>query len=78
MHLLTFDIEVYVDFDGTSYYKDEEEYEESDSAGEYRVWLKENYGLKPIATQEEMDEKVKRARDKYQASFERWIEQFVN
>ncbi|KGE13448.1 hypothetical protein [Sphingobacterium deserti] len=75
LHLLTFDTEIHVDFDGVYFYKDEEDYEESEDLEEFLDWVKENYGLDQI---EEPDELMEAAQSKYQAVFEDWFGQYYS
>ncbi|RXM37533.1 hypothetical protein BOQ62_22370 [Chryseobacterium sp. CH21] len=73
LHLLTFDTEISVDFDEAYFYKDEEDYEESENLNEYLKWMKGDYGLKQI---EEPDLLIKNAQDQYKESFDEWFGQY--
>lgn len=66
LHLLTFDTEISVDFDSVYFYKDEDDYEESEDLNKFIEWLKEDYGLKPIKNDEETHKIIDTAKDKYQ------------
>ncbi|MCE0534159.1 hypothetical protein LWF15_01430 [Kineosporia rhizophila] len=70
--ILTFDVEPMVDWDGVSFYKDEEYDEPSPSHDEFVAWL-ETQGLQPI---DDADSLVKVAQERYEPSFRAWIDQF--
>lgn len=74
LHLLTYDTEIWVDFDETYFYKDEND-EESEDLGKYLNWIKGDYKLNPI---EVPDAVIKNAQQKYKASFEAWFGQYFN
>lgn len=76
MQLLTYDTEIMVDFDYVSFYKDEDEYEESAYHPEYVEWLKKNFNLYPITTEEEVDALVAKAQEKYEEKFLAWMGQY--
>ncbi|WP_242661180.1 hypothetical protein [Flavobacterium johnsoniae] len=65
IHLLTLDTEISVDFDSAYFYKDEEYYSENDNIEAFQQWVKKEFNLDPIETNEETDEIVKQAKDKY-------------
>ncbi|WP_430401672.1 hypothetical protein [Fluviicola sp.] len=70
LQLLTFDSEISVDHEEVYFYKDEEDYEESEGHASYKNWLKEQFGLEPI---ENPDELIERAQEKYKADFDSWF-----
>lgn len=73
MQLLTFDNEISVDHEEAYFYKDEEDYEESENLQEYIDWLKENFNLDPI---QETESIIKNAQEKYKAEFDQWVSHF--
>lgn len=75
LHLLTYDTEILIDFDEAYFYKDEEDYEESEDLDEYLKWLKDDYGLTRI---EDPNLLIKAAQEKYKKHFDHWIEQYLN
>ena len=75
LHLLSYDTEIWVDFDETYFYKDEEDYEESEDLSEYLRWLKGDYSLNPI---EEPNALINVAQDKYKESFDKWFVQYFD
>lgn len=70
LHLLTFDTEISVDFDEAYFYKDQDNYEESEDLNEFLNWLKEDYGLNQI---QEPDDIIHTAQEKYKNTFDRWF-----
>ena len=75
MQLLTFDTEISVDHEEAYFYKDEEDYEESENLPEYKVWLKENFNLDPV---EETESILENAQKAYKAEFDKWISQYYS
>ena len=75
MQLLTFDQEISVDHEEAYFYKDEDDYEESENLPEYKVWLKENFNLDPV---EETESILQKAQETYKAEFDEWISQFYS
>lgn len=73
MQILTFDTEISVDFDQAYFYKDEDDYEESEDNSSYKNWLKENFQLDPIA---DPDKIIEKAQEKYKVAFDNWFGQF--
>jgi hypothetical protein len=76
IHLLTFDTEITVGFDGVYFYRDEDEYEKSEYKKEFVKWAKENFALKAIKKDEETEEIVARAKDKYQDKLNAFLTSF--
>ena len=70
MQLLTYDVEISVDFDDAYFYKDEDDYEESEDHQKYKLWLKNNFQLDPIEDPEII---IKASQDKYKALFDDWF-----
>lgn len=73
LQLLSFDSEISVDFDEAYFYKDEEDYEESEDLTAYLKWLKEEFGLDQIKTPDEI---VKAAQATYKKDFDNWLAQY--
>ncbi|KQB41686.1 hypothetical protein [Flavobacterium aquidurense] len=73
MQLLTFDTEIYVDHEQVYFYKDEDDYEESEGLPEYKVWLKENFNLEPVDDTESI---LENAQETYKADFDKWVSKF--
>jgi uncharacterized protein YwqG len=74
MHLLSYDTEISVDREEAYFYKDEDDYEESEYAEAYKDWLKEHFMLDPI---EDPDSIIKQAKEKYDGPFYKWINEFL-
>ena len=75
LHLLTFDTEITVDFDEIFFYKDEDDYEESEDLDEFLKWLKDDYNLDKI---EDTSTIISSAQDKYKENFEKWFKQYYS
>uniref|UniRef100_UPI00035CD20A hypothetical protein n=1 Tax=Flavobacterium sp. WG21 TaxID=1229487 RepID=UPI00035CD20A len=52
IHLLTLDTEISVDFDSAYFYKDEEYYEENENKEDFQQWVKKEFSLDPLETNE--------------------------
>lgn len=65
IHLLTLDTEISVDFDNAYFYKDEEYYDENENKTEFHEWVKKEFNFDSIETNEETDEIVNQAKEKY-------------
>ena len=72
-HLLSYDIEVSVDWESIYFYKDDDDYEANDDLELYLGWLKDNFGFDQIS---EPDEIIKTAQEKYQAAFADWLKRY--
>jgi hypothetical protein len=73
MQILTFDVEIMVDFGKAYFYKDEDDYEESEDNSKYKSWLKENFNLEPISKPNEI---IENAQGKYKTAFDKWFGQY--
>ncbi|MCL9805569.1 hypothetical protein NAT51_08545 [Flavobacterium amniphilum] len=73
LHLLTFDTEISVDFDEVYFYKDEEDYEESEDLNEFLEWLKTDYNLEQINNPDAI---IESAQLKYKDAFANWSKQY--
>jgi hypothetical protein len=73
MQMLTFDSEIYVDFDQVYFYKEEDDYEESADNDSYKNWLKEHFNVDPV---EDPNKIIETAQQKYKASFGNWFRQY--
>ncbi|MET3026001.1 hypothetical protein ABXT06_04935 [Flavobacterium sp. UW10123] len=76
IQLLTLDTEISVDFDKAYFYQDEEYYEESENKEEFCEWVKEEFSLNAIETNEEADEIVEEAQRKYKQKFNDFLVKF--
>lgn len=77
MRLLTFDTEISVDHEEVYFYKDEEDYEESENLPEYVNWLKENFNLDPV-TDEDTTSIIEAAQEKYKEDFDNWVAKYYS
>jgi cell wall assembly regulator SMI1 len=76
IHLLTYDVEISVDHEGVSFYKDEDEYEESENKKEFAEWAKTNFKLEAIETDEETESIINAAQKKYQGKLNAFLKSF--
>lgn len=76
IHLLTFDTEISVDFDNAYFYKDEEYYEENENMTEFHEWVKKEFNLDAIESNEETDEIVNQAKAKYKKRLNDFLTKF--
>jgi hypothetical protein len=76
IQLLTLDTEISVDFDKAYFYQDEEYYEESENKEAFREWVKEEFNLDAIESNEEADEIVEQAQSKYKQNFNDFLVKF--
>ncbi|MBZ4036771.1 hypothetical protein K6T82_18520 [Flavobacterium sp. 17A] len=77
MRLLTFDTEISVDHEEVYFYKDEEDYEESEGLQEYKNWIKENFDLEPV-NDDEATSILEEAQNEYKADFDKWVSQYYS
>lgn len=75
LQLLTFDVEPMIDHDEATFYKDEDDYEESDARPDYVAWLKKELDLEPIDAAKPL---VARAQAKHKAAFDKWMSKYVS
>lgn len=73
MQLLTYDTEVSVDYDQVYFYKNEDDYQESENLSAYINWLKQNFNLDLTENPELIIEK---AQEKYKEQFDKWTRQY--
>ncbi|MEN2489008.1 hypothetical protein AAYQ05_14510 [Flavobacterium sp. B11] len=76
IQLLTLDTEISVDFDKAYFYQDEEYYEESENKEEFREWVKEEFNLTAIDSNDDADEIVEEAQRKYKQKFNDFLVKF--
>jgi hypothetical protein len=76
IHLLTYDIEIMVDHEEATFYKDEEDYEKSENKKEFVKWAKENFDLKAIKNEEETEKIISNAKNKFQDKLNLFLEGF--
>jgi hypothetical protein len=75
LHLITFDTEISVDFDEIYFYKDEDDYEESEDLNAFLQWLKGDYGLDQI---QEPSAIISAAQEKHKEGFDKWFGQYYD
>lgn len=75
MQLLTFDAEISVDYAEIYFYKDEDDYKESENLSVYINWLKENFNLDPINNTKVI---INKAQEKYKGKFNNWVGQYYS
>ena len=73
MQLLTYDVEISVDFDSAYFYKPDDHDNESEFAEEYKEWLKTSFGVDPVT---EPDDIINAAQEQYKESFDTWFSQY--
>ncbi len=76
IHLLTLDTEISVDFDYAYFYKDDEYYEENENMSEFHEWVKNEFNLDALETNEEADEIVNQAKSKYKQRLNEFLTKF--
>ena len=76
IQLLTLDTEISVDFDKAYFYQDEEYYEESENKEEFKDWVKNQFNLEAIESNEDTDEIVEEAQRKYKQKFNDFLVKF--
>lgn len=77
MRLLTFDNEISVDHEAVYFYKDEDDYEESENLSEYVTWIKENFNLDPVTT-EDTETIIEAAQEEYKEDFDNWVSKYYS
>ncbi|HEX8015648.1 MAG TPA: hypothetical protein VF465_10480 [Flavobacterium sp.] len=77
MQLLTFDSEISVDHEEVYFYKDEDDYEESENLSEYKNWLKENFNLDSVE-EKEATAIIEAAQKEYKEDFDQWFSQYYS
>ncbi|RZJ54023.1 MAG: hypothetical protein EOO44_06470 [Flavobacterium sp.] len=77
MQLLTFDSEISVDHEDVYFYKDEDDYEESEGLPEYKNWLKENFNLNSVED-EDTTAIIEAAQEEYKEDFDQWVSQYYS
>lgn len=75
LHQLTYDTEISVDFDSVYFYKDEDDYEESEYLPDFLQWLKTEFDLDPV---QNPDDLIEKAKEKYQDQFNLWAGQYYD
>lgn len=76
IHLLTLDTEISVDFGSAYFYKDDEYYEENENKEEFQQWVKKEFNLDPIETNEGTEEIVNEAKAKYKKRLKDFLIRF--
>jgi hypothetical protein len=75
LHLLTFDTEITVSHEEIYFYKDEDDYEESEDLNEFLKWLKEDFGLDQIQKTSDI---ISSAQAKYKHEFDKWFGEYYD
>lgn len=75
LHLLTYDTEVFIDWEQAFYYrnKNDSEREQSERHDELVQWVKNHLSLYPITTNEEANAITEAAAAKYQHRLDEWL-----
>lgn len=80
LQLLSYDTEIYVDYDRAGFFKldeDDEYYYESDDAVLYREWLQEHFGDLPFVDNDEQAGAITQvAQQTYQQAFNDWLSNY--
>ncbi|MGO1001940.1 hypothetical protein [Lysobacter sp. CA196] len=71
MRILTYDIDIIVEFEGLGFYNDQEGYEVSAHGDAYTDWLKENFDADPVENPWEI---VDIAQEAHGEAFEVWLQ----
>jgi len=74
LELLAYDVEPMIDEDEVDFTKDDDDHEPSDSADEYRTWLKKEFGL---SAPKDANALVAAAAKRHQEGFAAWMAEFV-
>lgn len=75
LHLLTFDTEITVSDEEIYFYKNKDDYEESEDLNEFLKWLKSDFGLDQI---HETSNIINAAQTKYKFEFDKWFKQYYD
>lgn len=75
LRILTFDVELIVSWDSVNYFKGEDA-EPSFGAPFFATWLEEHFKLKPLGSQEEIDQLVENAQNRHAEPFQEWLGQY--
>ena len=75
LHFLSYDVQISV-YEGVSFYKDEDDYEESEQRQLYIDWLKSNLNLEPINEETEVEKLIQKASHKYQKQLDDFLAKF--
>ncbi len=76
IHLLTLDTEISVDFDYCYFYKDDEYYEENENKEEFHEWVKSEFNLNALESNEETEVIINEAKEKYKAKLNDFLTKF--
>ncbi|AWK05920.1 hypothetical protein HYN56_17490 [Flavobacterium crocinum] len=76
IHLLTLDTEISVDFDYCYFYKDEEYYSENENKEEFHEWVKREFNLNAIESNEETEVIINEAKEKYKTKLNDFLTKF--
>jgi len=73
--LLTFDTEISVDHDSVYFYKDETDYEASESRDAFLEWLQKDYQITPLS-ETDTETCIEKAQARYKSAFDTWFAQY--
>ncbi|KRD10426.1 hypothetical protein ASE21_12035 [Flavobacterium sp. Root901] len=76
IQLLTVDTEISVDFDNAYFYKDEEYYHENENKEEFSKWVKKEFNLDAIESNEEAEVIVNEAKTRYKKQLNEFLTRF--
>lgn len=78
LHLLTYDTEIFIEWDQAFYYRNEDdsEREQSERRDELVQWVMTNLNLEPITTNEEANAIIEAAAGKYQHQLDEWLRKY--
>lgn len=74
--LLTYDTEISVDHETVYFYRDDEEYEESENKKEFVNWVKEAFSSDAVDTEEEAEKILHNAKEKFGKKLNVFLEKF--
>lgn len=73
LQLLTIDAEPST-YEEVSYFKDEDDYDPSEYADDYKAWLQEHFSLSAVEDEKQI---IEAAQQKFQAAFDSWKQPFM-
>jgi len=76
--ILTLDTEPSIDHNEVWYYRNDDDYEPSDSAEPFAAWLAKEFKLEPVKNGDEVKKLVSAAQQKYGKPFAAWMKQYYD
>lgn len=76
IRLMSYDTEISVDHENAYFYKDEDYYEESENKEIYADWIKNTFGFEALENDEETDDIMDNAKEKYKKKLNTFLEKF--